>query len=666
MRRLFSTRTYAIIIVVTVLVPALVFAGFLAARSARLERAQVERNASSLAAEATAAIERNIVAIQNVLFTLAGSYWLQIGNFEGFYGQAANIARRLGAVIVLSDAQSGRQLVNTALSQGSSLTGGLNPPLSATDETLLQSGTPTVTGAFVEQLFKRRIVAVLVPIFRDGALRFYLFAEVPLERFADLLGTLDIRANQIVGVIDRNGTFVARSTQHDKYAGTQARVVPKETQSITNGINREGEAFHAFSRYSSLLGWSVSTAVPDGVLQAPMRMAIVATAGAGSLLLILGIGFAHVSGARMLRSNGQLGIDRQPTREEFQILFDSAPNGVLVVDDHGRVVLANALVEAKFGYSAEELIGKAVEVLVPERFRSAHVRLRQAFGLSPETRPMGHGRELYGLRKDGEEFPVEIGLNPIKSGDDRLVIITVIDISLRKRMRERLDATTAERDELRRRFINAQEQERLRLAHELHDQTGQVLAAALLEIKDIEGLFPESEQARFRLLRLHLEQVGQTLHHVAWELRPASIDELGLQSALADYIAGWNRQSGIDADFHCDDPAVSGLPAEVCTTVYRVVQEALTNVVKHAQGATNVSVIIDCAAGMLRVTIEDNGCGFDVEAYYSEAVQKAGLGLLGMRERLILIGAEFDIESSIGVGSTVFARIPLEQKRTAA
>jgi two-component system sensor histidine kinase UhpB len=665
-RSLNAARAYALVILAAVLVPALILAAALAIRSARLERAQLEQIAKNQSREAAAAIEREIGAIQNVLFTLAGSNLLEIDDLKGFYRQAVDVSRRLGLVIVLSDVQNGRQIVNTALPWGSSLIEGDTPPLSTADEALLQSGNAIVTNVFFGTFSNKYRAAAVVPAVRDGHLRFYLSAGIPLQRFADILGSLDIRDNQPVGVFDRNGTFVARSARHDEYAGKRAVVIPREGQSVAIGINREGEPFHGFNRFSASLGWIISTGVLDRVLEAPMRRALASVAAAGGALFVVALGLAYIWGGRISRSSGVLGIDRNPTREEFKILFDSAPNGVMVVDGHGRVVLLNAQIQDKFGYTAEELVGKQVEVLIPERFRREHVGTRQAFTLNPEARPMGEGRDLFGLRKDGTEFPLEIGLNPIHSGAEKLVMITVIDISRRMLEQKRLDATTAERDDLRRRFIQAQEQERLRLAHELHDQTGQSLTGVMLELKRYEGSVSEPDRARLRLLRMQLERVGQALHHVVWELRPPSIDELGLQSALGDYIAEWSAQYGIDADFHCSGVESDDLSEEASTTVYRVVQEALTNVVKHARQVTSVSVVIDRIGQNLRLTVEDNGSGFSTDLpSQPKGRRDGGLGLPGMRERLTLIGGEFDVESSVGVGTTIFARIPLEPKRAA-
>ena len=225
-----------------------------------------------------------------------------------------------------------------------------------------------------------------------------------------------------------------------------------------------------------------------------------------------------------------------------------------------------------------------------------------------------------------------------------------------------------ERDDLRRRLMQAQEDERLRLAHELHDQTGQDIAAAMLELNRIETLVGQSGRHHLRLLRNQMEQIGKTLHHVAWELRPASIDEVGLENALATYISEWGTQFGIEVDFHCRDSKLDELPDEVRTTIYRVVQEGLTNIAKHALETTSVvSVIVDRLNAILRLTIEDDGCGFDLALpTESESQRVGGLGLTGMRERLLLIGGELEIESSVGKGTTIFVRIPLERVKMTA
>ncbi len=400
--------------------------------------------------------------------------------------------------------------------------------------------------------------------------------------------------------------------------------------------------------------------MPQSVLDAPIHQAFLNFGIAGSFILLAALGLAYHLGGRVSHSIGALGIDRAPTREEFQVLFEYAPNGVVVVDSGGQIALVNEQMERMFGHRREDLIGQPIESLIPERFLGSYAKTPG----SSRMRPGSLRDELYGRRKDGSEFPIEIGLNPIGTPGGNMVIATMIDITARKEAAERLTRTTAERDDLRRRLMQAQEDERLRLAHELHDQTGQSLTAVMLQLKGVESLVTEQGRERLRMLRKQLEEMGKTLHRVAWELRPAAIDELGLASALANYVADWSAQTGVDADFHCRDPRVDQLPEEVRTALYRVVQEALTNIAKHAAGPTAVSVIIDRSEGILRLTIEDDGHGFDPAA--PGDADRRGLGLAGMRERLALIGGELELETSVGVGTTIFARVPLEQERLIA
>jgi signal transduction histidine kinase len=221
---------------------------------------------------------------------------------------------------------------------------------------------------------------------------------------------------------------------------------------------------------------------------------------------------------------------------------------------------------------------------------------------------------------------------------------------------------------LHRRLVNAEEQERLRLSHELHDQTGQTLAAALLELGRIERQVGGLERDRLQRLRGQVEEIAQTVHRISWELRPAAIDELGLASALANYASEWSLQFGIATDFHSGNADLDGLSDEIRMAIYRIVGEALTNVAKHARGAGAVSIVITCERSLLHLTIEDNGCGFDPAAVPAPAAKHAnsGLGLAGMRERLALVGGELEVESSPGLGTTLFARIPLSSQMPAS
>lgn len=219
---------------------------------------------------------------------------------------------------------------------------------------------------------------------------------------------------------------------------------------------------------------------------------------------------------------------------------------------------------------------------------------------------------------------------------------------------------------LRHHLAIAEEKERLRLSHELHDQAGQSVIAAILELNEINALIYGVARERLQLVRKRMEEMGKTLHRIAWELRPPSIDEVGLRKALASYIADWGERCDTEVDFHCDDPSLDAVPNEIATAVYRVVQEGLTNIVKHAERPSDVSVVIRRPDATLQVIIEDNGCGFDAAALGAKTGNLLGLGLYGMRERLSLIGGTLEVESAVGAGTTIFARITLDEQRPAA
>jgi len=128
--------------------------------------------------------------------------------------------------------------------------------------------------------------------------------------------------------------------------------------------------------------------------------------------------------------------ERKRAEERFRQVIEGAPNGMVMVGREGKIALVNLQIEKSFGYSRDELLGQPIEMLVPERFRGHHLGYRNGFMAEPSTRSMGSGRDLYGLRKDGSEFPVEIGLNPIETEQGLMVLGTIVDITERKQAEE--------------------------------------------------------------------------------------------------------------------------------------------------------------------------------------------------------------------------------------
>jgi PAS domain S-box-containing protein len=252
---------------------------------------------------------------------------------------------------------------------------------------------------------------------------------------------------------------------------------------------------------------------------------------------------------------------------------------------------------------------------------------------------------------------------------ERTAQISEINRRLEREIEERAHAQAARR-ELLQHIVTVQEEERHRISRELHDQMGQGLTALLMGLKALPGLpgeaSPPGSQARLAQLQTLTEELMEQVHRLAWELRPAALDTLGLEEALREHVREWSRASGIEADFLCrgfGKKVRPSLPVEA--TLYRVVQEALTNVQRHA-GATSVGIVLEAKKDRICATVEDNGCGFawDDATGFDNALATGRLGLLGMKERLEMTGGQLEIESAPGAGTTVIARLPLDSHST--
>jgi signal transduction histidine kinase len=222
---------------------------------------------------------------------------------------------------------------------------------------------------------------------------------------------------------------------------------------------------------------------------------------------------------------------------------------------------------------------------------------------------------------------------------------------------DRRKRTEEERVRLLRRIALAEEDERRRMAREMHDQLGQQLSALTLKLAALKADCGEQAELRIQIesLQTIAKQLDEDVDFLVWELRPAALDDLGLVAALSQYVRNWSKHFGVSAELHASGIEKDRLTIEMETALYRIAQEALNNVAKHAR-AQKVDILLECHSGQISLIVEDNGVGFEGERMLGAGDR--GMGLIGMRERAALAGGTLVVESNPGSGSTIAVRIP--------
>jgi len=241
---------------------------------------------------------------------------------------------------------------------------------------------------------------------------------------------------------------------------------------------------------------------------------------------------------------------------------------------------------------------------------------------------------------------------------ERTMELATTNASLEIQIRDRR-AAGEQVKALFRRLVSVQEEERRRIARDLHDQLGQQMTALRIQLAALRGnvvTLPDIAQQADRLERATAD-LDRSIDFLTWGLRPAVLDHLGLAAALRHLVTDWSERFRIPADFQAVGADSLRLSREAEANLYRIAQEALHNVLKHAE-ANDVAVLLERRSDHAVLIVEDNGRGFDPDAAQSDAVEP-GMGLIGMRERAALLGGVFEVETVLGQGTSVFVRVPL-------
>ncbi|PDW02787.1 chemotaxis protein CheB [Candidatus Viridilinea mediisalina] len=237
--------------------------------------------------------------------------------------------------------------------------------------------------------------------------------------------------------------------------------------------------------------------------------------------------------------------------------------------------------------------------------------------------------------------------------------LAATNAALQAQIAERAQAEQV-RQQLLQQLVTAQEEERRHIAHELHDQLGQDLTALLIGLRALQEVLAVNDPITEQVLQLQTMaiQVNQNARNLAVQLRPSVLDDFGLPLALRNYVDHWSAQAHVAVDLHMSGLDAEPLPLAVETTIYRLIQEALTNILRHAQ-ANEVGIIVERSPVQVRLIVEDDGVGFMMPMSLESLDRVKQMGLIGMRERVALLGGDLSIESVIGNGTSIFANIPL-------
>jgi PAS domain S-box-containing protein len=346
--------------------------------------------------------------------------------------------------------------------------------------------------------------------------------------------------------------------------------------------------------------------------------------------------------------------ERQAAEARFKQILEDAPDSRVLVDPTGKVELVNLQTERLFGYSRSELMGRPVETLISESHRHRHLDFRSNLCVRQSWNSASKGFEFFGLRKDKTEFPVEITLSHVNMDDGTLASLAIRDITDRKQAQKTLETTALRLRLLAQHLQTVREEERSRIARDIHDELGQSLSGLKMELYSIYRRLPNSDASVTERAQASLERVDEIIRNVqrtSAELHPRALD-LGLLTAIEWQAEEFQSRSGMSCEMELP-PSEIPLERQQSLALYRIVQEALTNVARHSC-ATEAKISLTQKDGEVVLEIVDNGKGLN-----GNGSGLHSFGITSMQERAEVLGGTFTIESTREKGTAVRVKMPV-------
>ena len=380
---------------------------------------------------------------------------------------------------------------------------------------------------------------------------------------------------------------------------------------------------------------------PDGTVAWIQSIGRVERDGAGEAVRLAGLEL-DVTARRQAEDALQARRDEEHNRE-LRHLLETAAQGIMSVDAQGRILMANQALEAMFGWPSGELIGQSIERL-----------LTSAFLAAPDPRVNAAGLALVGVRKDGSEFPIEVTVSHMATPRGGHSIAFVTDITERRRATAELEQRTVQLRRLASDLTLAEQHAREQLAKTLHDGLQQLLVTVALHLEQVVQRDAGASVATDDPLvqaKAQLDEAIAAARSLSYELFPPLLHRSGLSAAFV-WLADWTRhQYGLHVEVSAD-PLADPARKDIRVLLFESVRELLFNVVKHAHVDRVTVDLARTADDAVSITVADQGIGFDPAALVDRAkVGQAGWGLFSIRERLVLLGGRFEIDSTPGQGT---------------